>query len=412
MRWIPSFFALSLSALTFTISCPAFAGDLPQLEQKLNGPMDALLKKESGRERIGFEGDFKALQKKSCDTCGSYRLHVPKHVKRDTFMDLTLTFNNNKPVLKGRMLNATQKQLLAEKVKAAYGSVDMSGVETFPFSSIGNDYAVANKKAVNLYVKPVAKAGDNLATQMRLGMGMQILDLSSDQKFALVRLADDGYIAWVERKDIKEGNFSWYKEWENNQQVLYIAESPRVHYGTRLKLVEEMKKSILAEFPDGKTVLIPKTDARVHNSTNLPTPEAILKTAKQYLPKGTHGGGKYLWGGTLGKRLDCSGFVQTTYRMNGVFLPRDADQQKGFTQRVGNTLAQLNELKPGDLVFFSGHRKYPTHVGIYIGDNKVIHSSSKGPYNGVKVSTLVGGGKYDKYLQKIYFGGGRVVRSL
>jgi gamma-D-glutamyl-L-lysine dipeptidyl-peptidase len=408
MRW----FSLSLfTALSLSFAAPVFAGDLPRLEEKLNGPMEALLKQQNHREVIGFNGDFKALSK-DCETCGSYQLTIPKHVQRDTFMDVTLSFANHKPVLKGRMFDAAQKALLTQHVAAIYGKVDDHAVEVFPFQQIAKDYAIANKKAVNLYVKPQAVAGDNLATQMRLGMAMQVLDISSDKRFALVHLEDDGYIAWVERKDIQEGDAQWYSDWKKHQQVLVMAELPTMHYGTRLKLVKQDAKHIWAALPDSKTIMLSKNDAQVHTQSALPSSEAILSTAKQYLPKGPYGGGTYLWGGTLGKRLDCSGFVQTTYRMNGVFLPRDADQQKGFTQRVGNTLAQLDELKAGDLVFFSGNGKYPTHVGLYIGNNQVIHSSAKGPYDGVKINSLRGGGSYDQYLQKIYFGGGRVVRSL
>lgn len=408
MRWYP----LSLlTALSLSWATPLWAGDLPRLESRLDAPMEKLLQSQNHREVIGFDSSFKALAK-GCETCVSYRLEIPRHVQRDTFMDVVLSFKNKQPVLTGRMFDPAQKTLLTQHIQALYGQVDATGVEVFPFQSVGNDYAVANKKAVNLYVKPVAVAGENLATQMRLGTAMEILEYSPDGKFARVHLKDDGYIAWVERKDIQEGDQNWYADWLKHQQVLVMAEMPNLHYGTRLKLIADKGKQIVAALPNGKTVTLSKDNAQLHTRDVLPDADAILRTAKQYLPQGPHGGGTYLWGGTLGKRLDCSGFVQTTYRMNGVFLPRDADQQKGFTQRVGNTLNELNELQPGDLVFFSGNGKYPTHVGLYIGNNQVIHSSSKGQYNGIKINSLKGGGSYDKYLQKIYFGGGRVTRSL
>lgn len=104
--------------------------------------------------------------------------------------------------------------------------------------------------------------------------------------------------------------------------------------------------------------------------------------------------------------------MQTVFRVNGVYLPRDADQQKRFTQPVANTLQQIAELQPGDLVFFSSHGKWPTHVGLYLGQDQFIHASAKGQYDGIKINSLRGGSTYDQYLQKIYFGGGRVTRSL
>ncbi|PIQ28407.1 hypothetical protein COW36_04065 [bacterium (Candidatus Blackallbacteria) CG17_big_fil_post_rev_8_21_14_2_50_48_46] len=186
-----------------------------------------------------------------------------------------------------------------------------------------------------------------------------------------------------------------------------------LYFGTRLRLIQQNRDHVLAALPGGKQIKLASDDVVIEKGPpQSPDLSAVIKTAHQYLPKSPQGGGAYLWGGTFGKTLDCSGFMQTIFRVNHVYLPRDADQQMGFTQRVGNTLAQLSELKPGDLVFFSGNRKYPTHVGLYLGKGKIIHSSPKGPYSGIKISTLQGGGEYDKFLQSIYFGGGRVTRSL
>lgn len=76
-------------------------------------------------------------------------------------------------------------------------------------------------------------------------------------------------------------------------------------------------------------------------------------------------------GGASPNMTDCSGFTQMLYKANGYMLPRDADQQQAFTKPI-NT---INELKSGDLVFFADKRKRATHVGLYMGDKKFIHSS-------------------------------------
>jgi cell wall-associated NlpC family hydrolase len=89
-------------------------------------------------------------------------------------------------------------------------------------------------------------------------------------------------------------------------------------------------------------------------------------------------------------------------------LPRNADQQKLYTQSLAPTLQEIDELQPGDLVFFSNNRSDATHAGIYIGNYEFIHFSTRGAYRGVKISTLKDGDNYDKYLQAIYFRGGRV----
>ncbi len=391
----------------------ALAGSLQDLQAQLNPQMDALIRSEVMREKVGFEGQWIG-NKNPCERCGSYTLKLPSHVERDTLMNVTLSFVNQKPILSGQILTAAERDLLVKSVTDQFGA-PTNQLEIFPFSQVGQDFAIANAQAVELYVKPQAVAGENLATQIRLGTPVKVLAYSPDQKFARVRVEDDGYIAWVQRKDLVEGDARWYQDWLDKRSVLVMTDiksSTPIYYGTRLKLVEHKGSQIIAALPNGSPISLNVGDVYLNAGGTLPKMADIMTTANQFLPKGPHGGGHYLWGGTLGNRLDCSGFTQTVYRMNGVFLPRDADQQKGFTQRVGNTLNEISELQPGDLVFFTSNGKYPTHVGLYYGNNQVIHSSAKGPYNGIKVSKLKGGDKYDHYLQSIYMGGGRVTRSL
>ena len=84
-------------------------------------------------------------------------------------------------------------------------------------------------------------------------------------------------------------------------------------------------------------------------------------------------GVKYKFGGQSPERgMDCSGFVRYVFeQVTGVTLPRSAREQA----KVGESVA-MDELKPGDLVFFNTRRHAFSHVGIYIGDNTFIHSPS------------------------------------
>ncbi|AJY70609.1 peptidoglycan-binding protein LysM [Geobacter sulfurreducens] len=83
-------------------------------------------------------------------------------------------------------------------------------------------------------------------------------------------------------------------------------------------------------------------------------------------------GTRYRFGGTTRKGLDCSSFVQHVFRELDVTLPRTAREQF----HVGNPVA-TGDLQKGDLLFFHTYARFPSHVGIYLGNNKMIHASSR-----------------------------------
>lgn len=91
----------------------------------------------------------------------------------------------------------------------------------------------------------------------------------------------------------------------------------------------------------------------------------------------------YLWGGTLGPNYDCSGLMQAAFAQFGIWLPRDAYQQEDFLQPVA-----FSDLEPGDLVFF-GKPERATHVGLYLGEGRYIHSSGLQGRNGIGIDSLI-----------------------
>lgn len=95
-------------------------------------------------------------------------------------------------------------------------------------------------------------------------------------------------------------------------------------------------------------------------------------------------GVRHQMGGCSPKGVDCSGLVKLAHAQSGVMLPHSSHEQA----RYGTILSADEELKRGDLVFFHSTYDTPhlvTHSGIYLGDNKFIHTSNS---NGVSVSTL------------------------
>jgi cell wall-associated NlpC family hydrolase len=112
-------------------------------------------------------------------------------------------------------------------------------------------------------------------------------------------------------------------------------------------------------------------------------------------------GVRYQWGGSSpDSGLDCSGFVRYVFRDTlGMTLPRRAEEMSQVGEKV-----KMSDLKPGDLVFFNTMRRTFSHVGIYIGDNKFVHSPSTG--SKIRVDEMD-----DGYWEKRFTGARRVEAS-
>jgi cell wall-associated NlpC family hydrolase len=113
-----------------------------------------------------------------------------------------------------------------------------------------------------------------------------------------------------------------------------------------------------------------------------PTAADYLKTAESFI------GVPYLWGGTTALGLDCSAFVQQVYRLNGVALPRDADQQAMLGRRV-------EEARAGDLMFFG--IESVTHVALATSATEFIHAPMKG---GVVERSRLGGDRKLRVIRR------------
>lgn len=102
-----------------------------------------------------------------------------------------------------------------------------------------------------------------------------------------------------------------------------------------------------------------------NSQTNPQGDNEIINTAKSFL------GTPYLWGGTSPSGFDCSGFTQYVLAQNGKSIPRTSQEQFASGQAVDKS-----QLQAGDLVFYGNGEA--THVGIYEGNNKIIHSPHTG----------------------------------
>ncbi|WP_425058167.1 hypothetical protein SCACP_28130 [Sporomusa carbonis] len=146
-------------------------------------------------------------------------------------------------------------------------------------------------------------------------------------------------------------------------------------------------------------------------SMDLLTKEAVLPLADEVLPSSPVGtaqsviaaarsllGQPVVWGGsTPAQGFDCSGLVQYVFRQAGISLPRTADLQFLVGQPVAKSM-----LQPGDLVYFTTYAPGASHVGIYIGLGKFIHTAwSQG--------IVAIGDINDDYFVKRYYGAKRVI---
>lgn len=141
---------------------------------------------------------------------------------------------------------------------------------------------------------------------------------------------------------------------------------------------------------DGQVVLA----GRPSGGTALEARNKLLLAAESYW------GTPYRYGGIDRGGLDCSGFVYASFKDSlMVSVPRSTSALYGWTEKIS-----AEALQPGDLVFFITQGRNISHVGIYTGEGRFIHSASEGPQTGVIYSRLD-----ESYWQRSFAGAGRAL---
>lgn len=251
----------------------------------------------------------------------------------------------------------------------------------------GKTYGIVNLSACNIRSEP--RHSGELSTQSTLGTILKVY--KKDNGWYLVQ-TPDGYLGWLDSAGFVPADEASIKAWKDSDKVIYLPdfgfsyaapseEAPKVSdliAGNILQLKSYQNTYARVAYPDGREAYIPEAQVMEYKqwlATAEATPENILATAEQFL------GRPYLWGGTSGKGVDCSGFTKTVFYLNGLMLPRDASQQVYVGQPV-ETDTTLKNLQAGDLLFFGrkaeeNKKEKITHVAIYMGDGKIIHSSGQ-----------------------------------
>ena len=287
-------------------------------------------------------------------------------------------------------------------------------------------YGVASLSVANNRLRPAHPA--ELVSQTLLGTPVDIL--KKERGYYLTR-TPDGYISWVENDAVAVMNKEEFGKWQQSAKIIFSAEyghsyeepsdrSGRVSdlvAGNILEVLGEKRKFYKVRYPDGRMGYVKKSEAR--NFTEWadaadPKADDILKTARTLI------GVPYLWGGTSIKGVDCSGFTKTSYYLNGIILARDASQQALTGEQVdiyrNDTISMekcLENLKPGDLLFFSGGKSSDgtpriTHTAIYCGGGEFIQSAGR-----VKVSSLLKEApNYDSYQTRCLVSARRILTAI
>lgn len=142
-------------------------------------------------------------------------------------------------------------------------------------------------------------------------------------------------------------------------------------YGTRLPVVAQVGPMVSVAGPEGDVLWVPAKRVQIvpaGEPARQPSRRAAVREAKRFLEL------PYLWGGTSGFGYDCSGLTHAIYAQLGITIPRDANPQFG----QGIHVRKRANLRRGDLVFFRTSSGYLHHVGIYVGDGRMIHSPRTG----------------------------------
>lgn len=225
------------------------------------------------------------------------------------------------------------------------------------------NFGICNLNSVAL--RKEANSKSEMVSELLFGETFQIIEL--DNQWIKVELDFDLYQGWILKNQILILNELQYdaihknKDHISNELVTFISndknELQTLTLGAILPYFNNNKFNILNtnyEF-DGKTI-----------SKEL-TKKDIVKTAHIYLNT------PFLWGGKTPFGIDCSGFTQMVYRINGHALFRDANQQAS----QGEVLSFIEECEPGDLAFFDNKEGEIIHVGMILENNHIIHCDGK-----------------------------------
>jgi cell wall-associated NlpC family hydrolase len=243
------------------------------------------------------------------------------------------------------------------------------------------NYGICNLSIIPLRVEPNDQS--EMVSQVLFGEHFKVLEKS--KQWCKIRLAYDTYEGWIDVKQHLEITKEYYQNLDTstitltNQLIDFVANKKN-------ELLPILLGSTLPSYENGAFELVTnkylfegQTIARTGSKDD------IIKTTFFYA------NAPYLWGGKTPFGIDCSGFTQMVYKINGIRLFRDASQQAS----QGEVLSFIEESEPGDLAFFDNKEGEIIHVGIIMANNYIIHASGH-----VRIDRLDQSGIFNEELKK------------
>lgn len=222
-------------------------------------------------------------------------------------------------------------------------------------------YAICKLSIVPLRSEPTDRS--EMVSQVLFGEIMEITEVK--ESWSKVVLQNDSYEGWIDSKQITSIEQEEFVALQKRNQILC---TDLVEHLTNCKH-ELMMIPIGAELTFLSVPTLNQDNFVFEGEvvSEKQPKDNLINTAFMFL------NAPYLWGGKTPFGIDCSGFSQMVYKLNGYQIPRDAYQQAG----LGENLSFIEESEPGDLAFFDNDEGRITHVGIIMKDNYIIHAHGK-----------------------------------
>jgi hypothetical protein len=314
--------------------------------------------------------------------------------KRVSIFNIEVQSKANPIILKGETQYPEAKETLKTFLDTS-GITFLDSIVLLPDPDLGGThFGVVRLPVCNIRTTPKHTA--ELSTQATLGTPLRIWKKLGDWYYIQT---PDRYLGWLDGAGLTPMQVEQYRQWIGRQKRIVTARHSFVYAKADARssiVTNAIAGNILAQtggvengyqmvgLPDGRQGFIRLHDTDIFGDwleSRTFTDSAILVTANRFM------GVPYLWGGTSPNGFDCSGFTKTVFFLNGLVLPRDASQQVNVGVDLGTEL-DFGKWLPGDLLFFgrSKNEESPekiTHVAIYLGNGKIIHSAGN-----VKIESL------------------------